>query len=115
MNKAERNALRTLANAATPGPWNSSPSYMCNENYVAGCSPWVIAVSDDAAEDTKQAVADAQFIAAAREAIPKLLDYIDKLQEYLCSHADIKRPVDGREWCGSCSQWIYQGDEDLGK
>ena len=66
-------ALRRLADAATPGPWNPHPAgkYVWTEELGGIIQNW----SDDA-----NAVADMEFIAAAREAVPALLDRIARLE-----------------------------------
>ena len=66
-------ALRRLADAATPGPWNPHPAgkYVWTEELGGIIQNW----SDDA-----NAVADMGFIAAAREAVPALLDRIARLE-----------------------------------
>ena len=66
-------ALRRLADQATPGPWHPHPAgkYVWTEELGGIIQNW----SDDA-----NAVADMEFIAAARETVPALLDRIARLE-----------------------------------
>ena len=62
---------RALADAATPRPWEYSP-----ETYRLAISRWVdfscpITVNHN----------DGKFIAAAREAVPALIDEVERLRE----------------------------------
>jgi len=65
MTDAELQRLRALAQAATPGPWR--------DNHVG-------AVKNEAGRDIPITYSDAAFIAAARNAMPALLDEIDRLR-----------------------------------
>lgn len=63
---------RAVCNAATPGPWESK-HYGRYEDHDECC----IALTDDSIEPSKYANAD--FIAAARTALPAALDEIERL------------------------------------
>ena len=63
---------RALCNAATPGPWESK-HYGRYEDHDECC----IALPDDSIEPSKYENAD--FIAAARTALPAALDEIERL------------------------------------
>ena len=79
--------LRDLADKATPGPWEMSEvvddtefgSYMAYG--VAPIAPLEWYSDSDAAHTALDVMdkADAEFIAACREAVPALLDLIDRL------------------------------------
>lgn len=74
----DRDRLRALANAATPGPWESvwdeaDEWYsITGQSYEGFVCPEVATLTDEA---------DADFIAAAREALPRLLDYLDAAEQ----------------------------------
>ena len=77
-------ALRRLADAATPGPWVVKTCEPCAEHGREDVQIWdergeipIAQWMDDADPD---AGADAEFIAAAREAVPALLDRIARLE-----------------------------------
>ena len=79
MTTPDTERLRKLAAEATPGPWHPHPAgkYVWTEELGGIIQNW----SDDA-----NAVADVEFIAAAREAVPALLDRIARLE----AQADIR-------------------------
>ncbi len=87
MTKQERDELRRLCSEATPGQWHIAPM-----NMVAGCylyGPLTPRHKEPVPEGLLRAVAplvvcfeDASFIAAARTALPALLDDVDAL--YAC-------------------------------
>ncbi len=97
MSPEERAALAKTADAATPGPWTAcrtchSPGRADPSGRPCGLvwsepldAPVLCAgASPDLATEWKQpqhTVNDALFIAAAREAIPALLAYIDELEK----------------------------------
>ena len=64
--------MRNACDAATPGPWESK-HYGRYEDHDECC----IALTDDSIEPSKYANAD--FIAAARTALPAALDEIERL------------------------------------
>lgn len=88
---AELAELRELAEKATPGPWVYSPErdthdspihqdipvgkygyYGYDDGGVVGSSEWIWLKDDDAA-----------FIARSREAVPRLLDEVERLRDAL--------------------------------
>lgn len=93
MTPDEITRLRTLCTAATPGPWraekysdHSHGAQICTPNgeYVAHFEGSAICISSNPKhcwERTKwKATCDAKFVAAARTAIPALLDEIERLR-----------------------------------
>jgi hypothetical protein len=75
----ELDALRRLANAATEGPWfryGSAPYevYANPDGYPDGDSPYITAGSESEA--------NADFIAACREAVPDLIDDVERLRDH---------------------------------
>ena len=88
MTDDELKELRRLADAATPGPWYAGHSYEQGDpgTYVGQENDWRIIVCDD----QEPRVEDAAFIAAAREAIPKLLDEIKRLRGSHCHGCNCK-------------------------
>jgi hypothetical protein len=94
MSPEERAALRVLAEAATPGPWEverywwklgssrGMPDswWLGIEARGAVCGTVAQALEDD------EAKADAAFIAAARTAVPALLDALDEAERERDEH-----------------------------
>ncbi|QEU11629.1 hypothetical protein [Dermabacter vaginalis] len=74
--KEQRDRLREMHAATTPGPWLSyvDGKYIYNAEYGGFINNW----NQDA-----NAVADMHFIAAAHKQIPELLDEIDRLENEL--------------------------------
>ena len=73
-------ALRLLADAATPGPWH----YIPGDHDLASAGIDITAEGDSLTWDDHSGEVfthpDAEFIAAAREAVPALLDRIARLE-----------------------------------
>ena len=67
----DRDRLRELANAATPGPWLPHARYVWTSELGGIIQNW----SEDA-----NAAADMELIAAARTAVPALLDMLDQAE-----------------------------------
>ena len=67
---------RRLIDAATPGPWTKDAGELCNQDSIWSekCRGY-IQVTADVFEGT-----DKDFIAAAREAVPALLDEVEQLR-----------------------------------
>lgn len=90
MTKQELDKLKRLANAALPGPWvvvrGSSGRVVWIEN-KAGCE-----VVDTADTGIVCRHEDANFIAAAREAVPRLIARVRELEDLLdeppCDHCN---------------------------
>ena len=79
MTQQELDALRALADAATPGPW---------EEVVTEGEWWLTGpdIFQDAVmriDDAELSQADAAFIAAARVAVPALIAEVERLQAAL--------------------------------
>ncbi len=85
--------LREVADGAIPGPWD----YMTNR---VGDSPLIVTIYTDDPDDptlikplicfesSTENLPDAQFIAAARTAVPELLDEIERLRRLLAELTD---------------------------
>lgn len=76
--------LRELCDAASPGPWQVGRPATCrhrlwlnSQNLANLWSPPGIDITDPCAH---LSVEDAMFIAAARDAVPRLLDYVAELE-----------------------------------
>lgn len=67
----DRDALRALAEKATPGPWLPHARYVWTSELGGIIQNW----SEDA-----NAADDMEFIAAARAAVPALLDMLDQAE-----------------------------------
>ena len=75
----DRDRLRRLADAATPGPW------VMDDDSRGLVGPWIDGVSEEGtarevADCTWTDEADAEFITAARGAVPALLDALDRAE-----------------------------------
>lgn len=86
MTKDERDALRQLCEAATPGPWVSFQEDSAIEAEEGGAICHIahhayLPTAMRRNEDWSHA--NAAFIAAARTALPKLLDYVEELEKKL--------------------------------
>jgi len=79
MTKDELDELEALTNAATPGPWESTGVSIWGRNNV-----WVgelnFALSRQESLVTPRVSNDANFIVAAREAIPRLIARVRELE-----------------------------------
>lgn len=79
MTQQELDALKTLADVATPGPWLPCTATLEGVLWEAwGCTPTVTARTELQADMAAQA--DAAFIAAARAAVPALIAEVERLQ-----------------------------------
>lgn len=82
MTHADLSALRALADAATPGPWRwTDEGYLRSDAKHFTRDVWVIPMSEG----------DVAFIAAARTAVPRLLDLAEGLAK---EREEIARNVD---------------------
>lgn len=80
MTKTERDELRRVCAAATPGPWNARNIHHNGTPYPTLYEAWAFVEPSVcglwASRGTN--LSDAHFIAAAREAVPRLLDALDQ-------------------------------------
>jgi hypothetical protein len=87
--KAKIEELRALAEKATPGPWTVEVGLDADDVRARPSLNCSIATAQRCEED------DARFIAAAREALPALLDEVERLERRLgameASHAAVLR------------------------
>ena len=75
----DRDRLRELAENATPGPWETFKTKLGRDNGIGSVNPTVH--PDEAVmEDVWSNSADAEFIAASRQAVPALLDMLDQAE-----------------------------------
>ena len=93
----DRDQLRALASGATPGPWIPHPSYVWTSELGGIIQNW----SEDA-----NAAADMEFIAAARTAVPALLDTLDQAEARIKAVRElhVKEPGVGTAYCIDCEQ-----------
>lgn len=71
-------AIRTRCEAATPGPWKS---YIEGRDHTSGSS--FIKTTGEDIELSGATVADQDFIAHAREDVPRLLEEVQRLRSQL--------------------------------
>jgi uncharacterized protein (DUF885 family) len=76
-------ALRALADAATPGPWEVERDPYGDDDYPVSANGRYLCVSPDDGVRGGHSEADAAFIAAARDAVPALLDEVERLRKEL--------------------------------
>ncbi|MDA8311047.1 MAG: hypothetical protein M0Z46_10635 [Actinomycetota bacterium] len=77
-------AIRARCDAATPGPWaQGMAGYKLLPEVDYHAAFGFIIVSDDLSDDGQRGVADAAFIAHAREDVPALLAENERLREAL--------------------------------
>lgn len=96
MTAAELDALEALANAATPGPWKQDWTWIGKHEM-----PMSIEANDglrvigtlDEWED--QCPADSRFIAAARDAVPRLIARVRELEAEAAASC---------AWCGNSTR-----------
>lgn len=84
--------IRERVEKATLGPWQFAPNVNVGGLVRSDTGAMAIAAFR---EDHAEMVANAEFIAHAREDIPYLLDRIEKLEEALrklCEYADVDVP-----------------------
>lgn len=84
MTDADIKRLRALCEAATPGPWTAQTVCDTDSDDWCAVGPTHLYADDDPAVDDGDphpaAEADAAFIAAARTALPALLDEVEGLR-----------------------------------
>lgn len=83
LDSEELAAIEARCNAATPGPWKS---YIEGRDHYAGSDFIMTGEGDTRGEDiemTGATQADQDFIASARQDVPRLLSEIQRLQDEL--------------------------------
>lgn len=83
MNQSELDEIQSRCDAASPGPWKS---YVEGRDHTSGSSFIRTGTSEKRGEDielTGATIADQDFIAGAREDVPRLLAEIRRLQALL--------------------------------
>ena len=90
MTQQELDALKALADAATPGPWEvEHHSGILVDGVPSTCAVLTSQEYDMASfGDDLQGYFDAAFIAAARAAVPALIAEVERLREELDDYAD---------------------------
>ena len=92
LTEAELDRLRSLCRRATPGPWLPGDTMVHTNAYnIADCMPYGPSNRDNA-----NVKANARFIAAARAALPELLDERERMKQ----HTEYECPK-----CGDCGFW----------
>ena len=82
----DRDRLRELAENATPGPWeasNTTVAAITGPGGCGGCSGLLSPAHEPScywSEIAGACEADAEFIAASRQAVPALLDMLDQAE-----------------------------------
>lgn len=116
---ADLSALRALADAATPGEWKVSDERECEEPHFAsilshadpkkaGGFPEVAILNGGAPYRDGEGMANAAFIAAARSAVPRLLDEVERLLETeRVREATIKTALDADTTASEVKLWWY--------
>ena len=106
--------LKRLAEAATPGPWNTSPGGCGiigpDKQWLGGMNDWVCEYS----EEMTQSENNAAFIAAANPAA--VLELIQQRGELLAALRDAREMVS--DWAGYASPYFQEKhdiDGDLKK
>lgn len=115
LTKAEIEAIRERAVKASEGPWQLADTYD---------GPWVLDSDDDIITGTVSRIDDADFIANAREDIPKLLAEIERLDNIVAWNVSCVVCVNqlGERWkyddnygeliCEECYENRYGGDNE---
>ena len=89
MTQQELDALKALADAATPGPWESELTGGCYTVWgKADAMGYDGIVTTDYLNPRLDDSSNAAFIAAARAAVPALLAEVERLREELDDYAD---------------------------
>ena len=83
MTQQELDALKALAEAATPGPWVCYYSLSVGATVQQkGKAGWIFRAQEKATRG------DMDFVAAARAAVPALIAEVERLREQLEDYAD---------------------------
>lgn len=103
---------RALLAAATPGPWEADAWCNCDDGGWAAIGPHHMATEDEGYDDAHEspahhrAMADAALIAGVVNALPELLDEVERLR------AEVER-LKARECpkCGGSGGVVVEGDK----
>lgn len=95
MNDEQLAKLKALCAAAAPAPWQSNVAGIEGDNYIAGTGPWY-----RLGLKGRDPGADAEFIAAARSAVPELIAEVERLRDERQRVADTLGPAVAfvRDW-----------------
>ena len=80
LEKQELDAIRLRCKNATPGPWTS---FIEGRNHTSGSSFIMTGIGESRGKDIELSgatIADQDFIAHARQDIPRLIDEIERLK-----------------------------------
>ena len=100
MTPEELKAIENRCNKATPGPWYFHPgdSYCAFPSIMTRNKHFLVFdIADDAPTEFPGRDEDADFVAHAREDIPKLLSYIKKLEDQKWIHVIDNPPKENEE------------------
>lgn len=101
--------LRQLEAAATPGPWEVS---IIREFLKAGENADIVSNLPLPDEFEYPDRSDAKFIAEMRNALPQLLDRLEKLEAVADAHkAFVAYCEDRFTWSAKPGEWEYMSDE----
>jgi hypothetical protein len=101
MTNEELKAIRERAEAATPGPWIAEGETVYSSGVlIAGTYPAMICDDCD--------ITEAEFIAHAREDVPKLLAEIERLRSALEEISEINE-----YYSGNAAREALKDDSDL--
>lgn len=80
---------RRLTEAATPGPWEACGDWAVTSPECNICgTQHLCSIHDGGRTSRRPAIADAEFIAAARTLVPALISEIEQLRELLASYGE---------------------------
>lgn len=115
-------AIEARANAATPGPWQRDERYVVGGEDIPGSRPGgeVIAQAQPTLSawreyELSQRVANAEFIAHAREDVPALVAEVRRLRAEALGHTRYEQCVtdaDGRCTCWSHNHHLDRDEPD---
>jgi hypothetical protein len=130
-------AIRTLCEFATDGPWSAEYSCEPDTSYIVanidGTDRCIFVANENEHDNTES---NAEFIASARTIIPLLSDEIDRLTRecdaaikdardyahrscYICAHWQVNRRCKLKEneissGCGGFNLWQWRGVQEGG-
>lgn len=132
MTNEELAELKTLEQAATPGPWRGFFSVGIDTQWfdVEARGEEVLSAESEPSfkmchidghkaleEAVRQKRADVNFVAAARTAVPALIAEVERLQAKWkreeCAHCDERSGgAEGTIWCAECLAWHHNAEKD---